>query len=314
MLTASVLLALLAIVLAWPAPIALAAARWPGRAPGVALLLWQAIALAGGLSMIGALLSYGLIPFGDHLAAALLSFGHSLASGALPPGADFFEMFALAGAVLLGLHLLLNLLLTTVRTAKQRRRHLQLVQLLSAPMPERPGMRLIDYAAPVAYCLPGSSRSITVLSAGLLGLLDERQLQAVIAHERAHITQRHHVVLLAFRAWRSSLPWFPIATRALDAVGLLVEMLADDGARHVVPDVVLAQAVELVAAADGAADVPAPASGEVPAADARSVAKRVSRLQADAAPLARAVRVAIGAAAVALVAVPTALLVLPVVL
>jgi hypothetical protein len=52
----------------------------------------------------------------------------------------------------------------------------------------------------------------------------------------------------------------------------------------------------------------------VPAADARSVAKRVSRLQADAAPLARAVRVAIGAAAVALVAVPTALLVLPVVL
>jgi Zn-dependent protease with chaperone function len=280
----------------------------------VALLLWQAIALAGGLSMIGALLSYGLIPFGDHLAAALLSFGRLLANGTLPDGADFFEMFALAGAVLLGVHLLLNLLLTAVRTAKQRRRHLQLVQLLSAPMPERPGMRLIDYAAPVAYCLPGSSRSITVLSAGLLGLLDERQLQAVIAHERAHIAQRHHVVLLAFRAWRSSLPWFPIATRALDAVGLLVEMLADDGARHVVPDAVLAQAVELVASADGAADAPAPARGEVPAADARSVAKRVSRLQADATPLARPARVAIGAAAVALVAVPTALLVLPVVL
>src|SRR5699024_7155106 len=41
-------------ILAWPAPVLLARARWPMHAPAPALLLWQAIGLAGGGSMIGA--------------------------------------------------------------------------------------------------------------------------------------------------------------------------------------------------------------------------------------------------------------------
>ena len=59
MLTASYLLAALAVVLAWPAPVALSRARWTARSPFTALVLWQAIALAGGLSMIGAMLVWG---------------------------------------------------------------------------------------------------------------------------------------------------------------------------------------------------------------------------------------------------------------
>ena len=68
--------------------------------------------------------------------------------------------------------------------------------------------------APVAYCLPGPLRSITVFSAGLLELLEPDELEAVVAHERAHVEQRHDIVLIAFRAWYASLPWFPIAYRA----------------------------------------------------------------------------------------------------
>jgi Zn-dependent protease with chaperone function len=223
-----VALAALAVALAWPVPILLARARWPSRAPGTALLAWQAIALAGGLSMIGALLSYGLVPFGANLAEGIIAFPGWIVMGRLPKGTDFLQMFALSGAILLGIHLLLTLGLTFARAERSRRRHGELVQLLSAPMPERPGTRLIDHEAPVAYCLPGTTRSITVLSAGLIELLDDDQLRAVISHEMAHVAQRHHLVLLAFRAWRGSLPWFPIATRALDAVTVLVEMLADD--------------------------------------------------------------------------------------
>jgi Zn-dependent protease with chaperone function len=166
-------------------------------------------------------------------------------------------------AVLLALHLLLNLGLTTLGAMRQRRRHLQLVELLSTPMPDRPGTRLIENEAPVAYCLPGAPRSVTVLSDGLLRLLSEDELAAVVAHERAHVTQHHHIVLIAFKAWRTALPWFPIASRAEDAVALLVELLADDDARQVVSDDVLASAVTAVAGADAA-----------------SVASRVARLTA----------------------------------
>jgi Zn-dependent protease with chaperone function len=313
MLLTATLLAAFAVALAWPVPIILARAHWPAAAPGVALLLWQAIALAGGLSMIGALLTYGLISFGDHLVAALVSFVSFVGTRALPPGTNFFEMFALSGAILLGGHLVLNLALTFVRAGRQRSRHRQLVGLLSSPMPEAPGMRILDHAAPVAYCMPGAPRSITVLSAGLIELLDDEQLRAVIAHERAHLTQRHHVVLLGFRAWRSALPWFPIASRAQDAVGVLVEMLADDTARHEVPDHVLAQAVALVASADDASadDSPLRVREGIPAASEASVRRRVSRLVDGTGQLALPSRIAVGALAVALVAVPTFLLVLP---
>ena len=50
----SIGLALFAVALAVPVPIAFARAAWPSGAPVRALLLWQAIGLAGGFSMIGA--------------------------------------------------------------------------------------------------------------------------------------------------------------------------------------------------------------------------------------------------------------------
>ncbi len=75
----SYFLAVLAIALAWPVPILLSRAQWPARSPFTAMLLWQAIALAGGLSMIGAMLVYGLEPVGDNLLSGLRALaGHGL--------------------------------------------------------------------------------------------------------------------------------------------------------------------------------------------------------------------------------------------
>ena len=116
---------------------------------------------------------------------------------------------------------------------------MELLRLLSSPLPDAPSTRIIDHPAPAAYCLPGA-RSVTVLSEGLIALLCPEQLDAVIAHEQAHLRQKHHLLLEAFRSWKRALPWFPIATRAQDAVALLVEMLADDTARRSSGDPVLA--------------------------------------------------------------------------
>jgi len=292
MLLASGLLAALAVALAVPVPIALARADWPRRSPATALILWQSIALAGGLSMIGALLAYGLSPFGHDLVGAARGF----VGGRAAPAA--WHLLALCAALLLTVHLLLNLALTVVRSEQQRRRHAQLVALLSSPLTS--GSRLIDSPTPVAYCLPGPFRSITVFSAGLVSLLTEQELAAVIAHEQAHVVQRHDVVLIAFRAWHAALPWFPIAYRAQREVGLLIEMLADDRARRSVDVATLARAIALV----GTGSVGAPTAEPLD-----NVTERVARLGLP--PLSTAREALVVAGAAGLLGIPTVLLFAP---
>lgn len=314
MIGAALALGALALALAWPVPILLERARWTRRAPATALLLWQAIALAGGLSMIGALLTFGLAPFGAHLVDAALGLVAAIAENRPLSAADLPHLFALCGAALLGGHLLLNLGLTIVRTERQRRRHAHLVQLLSTPMPDRPRTRVLDNAVPVAYCLPSGVHSVTVFSAGLLRLLGERELRAVVEHERAHVAQRHDVVLVAFRAWHASLPWFPIANRAQREVGALVEMLADDRARRHVDDETLATAIALVAGAPDAAtaepgDVTAaPRARWAEVASPDQVRDRVRRLLIRTPALGAPTRAAVLVGALALLVVPTVLL------
>lgn len=306
MISASIALAMLALLLAGPVPVLLSRTRWPARAPATALVLWQAIALAGGLSMLGALLAFGLAPFGSDLLSGGLAFtAQSL--GHTPRGdANVVHVLALAGAVLLGGHLLLNLLVTVVRAERERRRHAQLVLLLSTPLPDAPGTRLLDNPAPVAYCLPGAFTTMTVLSAGLLSLLDEDELRAVIEHERAHATQRHDIVLMLFRAWKTSLPWFPIAHRAHHEVGLLIEMLADDRARRSVDKRTIARAIALVSVGEHAPPqhhVDGTWMAPTSLSEART---RILRLNA--VPLPAAQRAVVISVAVALIMVPAVLL------
>lgn len=220
------ILGLVAVALAVPVPIALARTAWPTRAPARALLLWQAIALAGGFSMIGAFAATGL---------------------ALLPVAEVGAGVAFGAAAALAAYLLGHLVVTVIVVARSRRRHRTLLALLTSPHPTRAATLVLEDSVPLAYCVPRGWQSLTVLSRGLLDRLDADELRAVIAHERAHLDQRHDILLVAFRAWQNALPWFPIAARAAQEVDVLVELLADDSARRVVPDATLARAIVAVA-------------------------------------------------------------------
>jgi hypothetical protein len=305
----------LAVLLAWPVPILLAGASWPPRAPGLALALWQSIALAGGFSMIGSLLVFGLIPFGATPLAALIALAGHVAAGTLPAGATLVGVMALCLALILATHLLLNLSATFIRAERQRRRHHTLIGLLSDPLPfDTAGTRVIDHAAPIAYCLPGGTRSATVLSRGLLRLLDADQLRGVVAHERAHLHQQHHVVLLAFKSWHSALRWFPIANRAENAVALLVEMMADDQARLEVDDRTLARAIALVGTAhlaevSGTQSARAVAGAPEDTSSADLVGPRVSRLLGTMPGLPPAVRTLVLGTTIGLLLLPLVLLI-----
>ncbi|MGB3911027.1 MAG: M56 family metallopeptidase [Pseudolysinimonas sp.] len=229
LLVVAAALILIAAALAVPVPIALARTAWPTRAPARALLLWQVIALAGGFSMIGALIAAGF---------------------ALLPSTEIGGGIVFGAGAALAAYLLSHLAVTVALVARSRRRHRALLGLLTSPHPTRASTLVLEDSAPLAYCVPRGWNSLTVLSRGLLDRLSPDELSAVIAHERAHLEQRHDILLVAFRAWRSALPWFPIAARAAEEVDVLVELLADDSARRVVPDATLARAIVAAAAVE----------------------------------------------------------------
>src|SRR3954451_13879378 len=92
----------IALLLAWPVPVALSRTSWPTRTPVIALLVWHAIVLIGGLSMIAA------------LALAGFSF--------LPDQ----PWFALIPAALFLIYLVSHLAVTVVQVTRLRHRHLAL--------------------------------------------------------------------------------------------------------------------------------------------------------------------------------------------
>ena len=103
------------------------------------------------------------------------------------------------------------------------------------------GLRILDVAQPLAYCLPGV-RSRVVVSQGALKALADGEIAAILSHERAHLRARHDLVLEMFTAVHAAFPRFVRSARRLDAVRFLIEMLADDAAVRVAGPTPLARA------------------------------------------------------------------------
>jgi Zn-dependent protease with chaperone function len=290
----------LAVLLLGPAPWALGQAGWVIREPRAALVLWQALGLAAGLATIGAVLALGVAPLGGDLPGALLVWARGLADGDPSAGLGLFHsMLVGAGLALLG-WLCAVTWLSTWRTWRSRSRHRELVDLVSTPWPGG-SARVIDHPAAAAYCLPGHGSRV-VVTTGALGLLDDDELDAVLAHENAHLAERHDLVILPFTAWASALPWLGGPRRAREAVEGLVEMVADDRAcvgreRHV-----LAAALARV----GSAASPAGAVGSTQ----HALLTRVRRLLDPPRRSGRA-RASAYLGALALLALPTVALLVP---
>jgi Zn-dependent protease with chaperone function len=303
-----------------PAAGALAHARWPRRSPVPAILLWQGLGLGWGLATIGTLLGVGAaatqVSVAAGAAARIADFaGKFLFSASNGPPAPALTLLGVVqmGCLLAGLVLLTVLLWVLVAASavvfRARRRQRTLLRLLAHGDPKVPGALVVDHPAAAAYCLPGL-RSAIVVSAGALDLLDAEELAAVLAHERAHLRERHDLVLLPFAALLRAFRWAPVARQAQRAVALLVEMHADDRALRHRPARELATALLRVGAAGGGG-VPA---GALAAADSPSecdVTARVIRILRPSPGLCPAARLLTGLTAAAAVGVPAILLALP---
>jgi Zn-dependent protease with chaperone function len=107
---------------------------------------------------------------------------------------------------------------------------------------------VLPYDVPAAYSLPGRHARIVISEAAVRQLTPE-QLGAVLEHEKAHISGRHHLVLAATDAFHSVFRPLPLARHAREQTALLLEMVADDWALRGHSGEVLATAMYEMAAA-----------------------------------------------------------------
>lgn len=239
--------ALVALLLVGPVPALLARASWPMRAPRAAVVLWQSIAVAAVLSAFSAGLAIAsrlFVPGPDGRPTATIT--SEIAVLGWPLWLTYILVFALT--VLIGARLAVAVVQVAIATRRRRAHHRMVVDLLGDCRYGMHGLRVLHVAQPLAYCLPGV-RSRVVLSEGTLSALTDAELVAILSHERAHLRARHDLVLEAFVAAHTAFPRFVRSGSALNAVRLLVELLADDAAVRTAGPAPLARALVACASA-----------------------------------------------------------------
>jgi Zn-dependent protease with chaperone function len=289
-------------------------ANWPRRSPVAAILLWQALGLAGGLAAVGALLAVGVSGEGTRpgVLGGLTSLARRLAYGQIvaprqPVVLTCVRLTALVAGFALFTALCGVLVMAFADADAARRRQRELLALLAHGDPKVPGALVIDYPTAAAYCLPGI-RSQIVVSVGTLDLLAPAELTAVLAHERAHLRARHDLVLIPFTSLGRAFPKSRVISQAYRTVALLVEMMADDRALRVRG--LLARELATALLRFGTAGSDGAPAGALAAAEGELTA-RVNRLLTPQPPLSRAAQGLVVFSAALLVALPLLLLVTP---
>jgi Zn-dependent protease with chaperone function len=288
---------IVALVLSGPVPAMLARASWPMRAPRAAIVLWQSIALAAVLSAFSAgiaIASRLFVPGPDGRPTATIT--SEIDALGWPLWVAYVIVFAIT--LVIGGRLTFAVLQVAIATRRRRAHHRMVVDLVGKSQGNH--LRILDVAQPLAYCLPGV-RSRVVVSEGALNALGDNEMAAILSHERAHLRARHDLVLEMFTAVHAAFPRFVRSGNALDAVRLLIEMLADDAAVRAAGPTPLARA--LVACASGRTPSGALAAG------GPTTVLRLRRLGGR--PNSRAVAATAYLAAAAVLAVPTLALAVP---
>ncbi|MCM3520874.1 M56 family metallopeptidase [Curtobacterium sp. P97] len=213
MVVVGVALIALALVVVVVAPRVLTRSAWTIDHPRTALVSWSVAVLLG---VVGFVVGVALVvaadrpldPFrltespthGLNLGVALLGVAAFVVAVRVRPGA---EHEAVRQAMRSG-------------TAPHRRIDGTTVALVEA-----------DHA--LACAVPGRSGGVLV-STGLADLLRTDELEAVVAHERAHLTQRHAVAVAVAESIERAVPWVPGARAMARSTRVLVEFAADDAA------------------------------------------------------------------------------------
>jgi len=286
------------LLLAAAAP-ALARARWPDRAPRLAVAAWFAVTGSATSSVVlgGLALLVPTVRVSADLSRLLAACVMALRAQYAHPGGAAAAGAGAVLAVAVTARVTWCVAATLASTARARRRHRFQLRLAGRPDPGL-GALLIDHHEPAAWCLPGQGTP-AVLTTAAVAALDTAQLAAVLAHERAHQRGRHHLLVALAGAPEAAFPRVPAFRHAHQQVARLTELLADDSAAAASHRLTVAEALLALGA-------PAPAAAL--GAGGPTAAARIRRLIAAPAPLSRAAAAAVTLTVTALLVVPLALL------
>ena len=227
-MTAAVLFSLYAAAAGMLAP-AMLRGPWAARSPRLAMTLWLVLPVSWVAAIVLAILAA--------TAPLLLTWpgsprgGRALLAGQTVPGGRLVAIAGLLVAAAVVVRAAGCAACEFRRGLRDRREHAVLVAATGRPGDD-PDVAIVDHDAPAVYCLPCGRHQI-VISAGALAALTPEQLRAVLAHERAHLRRRHHVILALATALARAFPRVPLLRQAQPQLAVLAEMAADDAAiRH----------------------------------------------------------------------------------
>lgn len=194
--------------------------------PAVALVAWL-VSVVAVVATSAAAMVLLLVP--DHGLAVVDTLHHcweSVQHGTTP---TIEAISGLAGIALLT-GLLLRLAAVGARRARvraqAREEHLAVLRVAGRREAGPHPTMWLDHDSPLAFSLAGRP-GVVVATEGLHRHLAPDQVDAVLAHERAHLDGRHHLLVAFGDVVAATLPFLPLFKRASAAIRELVELAAD---------------------------------------------------------------------------------------
>lgn len=251
------LLVVLVFVLAGPVRSLLSRARWLESAPRVAIALWQSILLSVALCLVGAAVALFALSASPLTVRRerVTDFTAASATAHVTSSLSPNQIFAATAAVIIGCVVLGILGAKSVSLLRIRERQRLLLDLVGSDRPDLPAV-VVDDPRPTAFSIPGI-RPRVVVSTGALEMLSTDELDAVLAHEWAHVRARHDLVLLPFQTLAAALPRSRALARTCTSLTTLVEMSADRAATRHCDRASVASALTRLSGGEGAAATPA---------------------------------------------------------
>lgn len=233
-MTAALALLAGAVAVGWLAPAVIRRADLRSGDPVLLIVVWL-VSIAGVL--LGAAVGVMLLLIPSHgpsttLLAAIDQCWSAIQHGS-PPRVE--ELAGLLGVALL-VAFVARLVVVFVRgvriRARKRREHLAILRLAARSEPGSPGTLWLAHDRPLAFSLAGRP-GVVVATEGLVRHLDRPAVDAVFAHERAHLAGRHHLLVATAGAFRAAVPFLPLFRQSPQAISELIELAADVAAvRH----------------------------------------------------------------------------------
>jgi beta-lactamase regulating signal transducer with metallopeptidase domain len=224
----ALILLLGALLVAWLGPRLLERQLHAGTHPQTTLVTWLSL-VAGTLLSLGIAIALVLLP-GHGPAWRVVRLVHhcwaAVSAGEIPGVDELVGLLSVSIAAIGVARCGVGTLRYLRRRKRVHRTHLDLLRILTGSPELRNPTLWLNSSHATAYSLAGRP-SLVVATEGLRRQLPEQSVDAVLAHERAHLSGRHHLLVALAESIAAGLPWLPLARRSPALVRTLVEVSAD---------------------------------------------------------------------------------------